>query len=195
MQPVGGRVEREARDHLVVIAEHRNHGPIGDVFSGANVHPFDRIREAGMNAKRRVFLRADLRHFRRRDLGRRVGPLFGLAQLLPAGQPRQQDCISDQHHGHQDREPARIAVPLREVGLRRLEIPEDMQQKYGFKPLGPADGPVKTAIFSGNSARLYGLEKHAEVIRHDRFAALKADYIANGPGRSNLRYGYVARPA
>ena len=27
--------------------------------------------------------------------------------------------------------------------LRRLEIPEDMQKKYGFKPLGPADGPMK----------------------------------------------------
>src|SRR5437763_12789910 len=80
-------------------------------------------------------------------------------------------------------------------GLRRLEIPEDMQQKYGFKPLGPADGPVKTAIFSGNTARLYGLEKHAEIVGHDRLAALKADYVANGPGRSNLRYGYVTRPA
>ena len=80
-------------------------------------------------------------------------------------------------------------------GLRRLEIPEDMQKKYGFAPLGPADGPVKTAIFSGNSARLYGLQKQAELIRHDRFAALKADYVANGPGRSNLRYGYVSRPA
>ena len=31
-----------------------------------------------------------------------------------------------------------------------------MQTKYGFKPLGPAEGPVKTAIFSGNTARLYG---------------------------------------
>src|SRR3982075_2121069 len=80
-------------------------------------------------------------------------------------------------------------------GLRRLEIPEDMQKKYGFKPLGPADGPVKTAIFSGNSARLYGLEKHADIVRHDRFAALKADYDRNGPGRSNLRYGYVAKSA
>lgn len=80
-------------------------------------------------------------------------------------------------------------------GLRRLEIPEDMQKKYGFKPLGPADGQVKTAIFSGNTARLYGLEKHAEIVRHDRFAALKADYQQNGPGRSNLRYGYVAKPA
>ena len=80
-------------------------------------------------------------------------------------------------------------------GLRRLEIPEDMQKKYGFKPLGPADGPVKTAIFSGNSARLYGLEKHADIVRHDRFATLKADYDKNGPGRSNLRYGYVAKSA
>ena len=29
-------------------------------------------------------------------------------------------------------------------GLRRFEIPEEMQKKYGFAPLGPADGPVKT---------------------------------------------------
>ncbi len=32
-------------------------------------------------------------------------------------------------------------------GLRRLEIPEEMQKKHGFKPLGAADGPVKNAIF------------------------------------------------
>jgi uncharacterized protein len=78
-------------------------------------------------------------------------------------------------------------------GLRRLEIPADMQKKYGFKPLGPANGPIKTAIFSGNSARLYGLEKHAEIVNQDKFAALKADYETNGPGRSNLRYGYVTK--
>jgi len=80
-------------------------------------------------------------------------------------------------------------------GLRRLEIPEDMQKKHGFAPLGLADGAVKTAIFSGNSARLYGLEKHAALVNQDRFAAIKADYQANGPGRSNLRYGYVSKPA
>jgi predicted TIM-barrel fold metal-dependent hydrolase len=81
-------------------------------------------------------------------------------------------------------------------GLRRLEIPEDMQKKYGFKPLGPADGEIKTAIFGANSARLYGLDpQHAELVNKDRFAAVKTDYLANGGGRSNLRYGYVARPA
>jgi uncharacterized protein len=43
-------------------------------------------------------------------------------------------------------------------GLRRLEIPEDMQKKFGYAPLGDAQGSVKTAIFSGNNARLYGIE-------------------------------------
>jgi predicted TIM-barrel fold metal-dependent hydrolase len=80
-------------------------------------------------------------------------------------------------------------------GLRRLEIPEDMQKKYGFQPLGAADGPVKTAVFSGNTQRLYGLEKHADLVHQDRFAAIKAEYQANGPGPSNLRYGYVSKPA
>ena len=45
--------------------------------------------------------------------------------------------------------------------LRRLEIPEDMQKTYGFKPLGPADGPVKTAILGENNARLYRYERRA----------------------------------
>jgi predicted TIM-barrel fold metal-dependent hydrolase len=76
-------------------------------------------------------------------------------------------------------------------GLRRLEIPEDMQKKYGFQPLGPADGPVKTAIFSRNTARLYNLDQRAELGKPDRFTQIKADYLENGPGRSNLRYGWV----
>ena len=79
-------------------------------------------------------------------------------------------------------------------GLRRLEIPEDMQQRYGYAPLGPADGPVKTAIFGGNSARIYNFERHAEAgPPQDRFADMKAEYERNGPARSNLRYGYIRR--
>jgi uncharacterized protein len=79
-------------------------------------------------------------------------------------------------------------------GLRRLEIPEDMQKKFGFKPMGPADGPVKQAIFSGNATRLYNYEKHADLAK-DRFAEIKADYLRDGGARSNLRYGYVRKPA
>lgn len=79
-------------------------------------------------------------------------------------------------------------------GLRRLEIPEDMQRKHGFKPLGAADGPVKSAIFGGNNARLYGVDvpTAAAALAGDRFAAIKAEYLANGATPSNRRYGYVA---
>jgi predicted TIM-barrel fold metal-dependent hydrolase len=79
--------------------------------------------------------------------------------------------------------------------LRRLEIPGNMQEKHGFASLGPADGPVKTAIFSGNAARLYNFDVTAKVgeVSLDRIAGLKQSHIAAGEGRSNLRYGYVHR--
>ena len=54
---------------------------------------------------------------------------------------------------------------------------------------------MKTATFSGNLARLYGLKQHAELVKHDRCAVMKADYERNGRGRSNPRYGYVSKPA
>jgi uncharacterized protein len=80
-------------------------------------------------------------------------------------------------------------------GLRRLEIPEDMQKKYGFGPLDSADGPDKTAIFGDNNARLYNLarEKRGEIME-DRFALMKAEYERSDPEPSNLRYGYVNQP-
>jgi predicted TIM-barrel fold metal-dependent hydrolase len=79
--------------------------------------------------------------------------------------------------------------------LRRLEIPDDMQKKHGFAPLGPADGLVKSAIFGGNSARLYGLNIRTALgdITRDTIAAIRAEYVAAGGTRSNVRYGYVAR--
>ena len=79
-------------------------------------------------------------------------------------------------------------------GLRRHEIPEDMQKQHGFAPLGAADGLVKTAIFGGNVAKLYRYERRAE-LAHDSFAAAKLEYERSGEGRSNLRYGYVRKPA
>ena len=41
--------------------------------------------------------------------------------------------------------------------FRRIEIPKDLQKKFGFLSLGPADGSVKNAVFGLNAARLYGL--------------------------------------
>jgi predicted TIM-barrel fold metal-dependent hydrolase len=77
--------------------------------------------------------------------------------------------------------------------LRRLEIPADMQSRHGFAPLGPADGKVKNMIFGENSARLYKYER-PEQLKGDKVALARAAYERDGPGRSNLRYGYVAAP-
>ncbi len=78
-------------------------------------------------------------------------------------------------------------------GLRRLEIPEDMQKKYGFAALGEATGPVKTAIFGGNNAKLYGIDvKRTRLeLGQDRITAWKAEYEKNGAEPSHIRYGYV----
>src|SRR6185503_937159 len=77
--------------------------------------------------------------------------------------------------------------------LRRLEIPEDMQKKHGFAPLGPADGPVKTAIFGENSAKMYKYDIKKAGLERDKVTTVKAAYLKNGATPSNLRYGYVAR--
>jgi uncharacterized protein len=62
-------------------------------------------------------------------------------------------------------------------GLRRLEIPADMQKKHSFAPLGPADGEVKTAVLGGNNAQLYNLPQSERIkLAGDSFATLKMDY-------------------
>src|ERR1700756_3663162 len=81
--------------------------------------------------------------------------------------------------------------------MRRLEIPEDMQKKYGFAPLGGAGSPVKQAIFGLNSARLYRINLKAAdaqplpAYSEDRLAQLKKEYEFAAKEPSNLRYGYV----
>ncbi|MBA4210203.1 MAG: amidohydrolase [Parvibaculum sp.] len=78
-------------------------------------------------------------------------------------------------------------------GLRRLEIPEDMQKAHGFAPLGAADGAVKTAIFGGNNAALYGIDPAlawAEM-KSDAFARRREDYLREGARPNHTRYGYM----
>ena len=80
--------------------------------------------------------------------------------------------------------------------LRRLEIPEELQRKHGFKPLGAADGPVKSAIFGDNNARLYGVKPGQRAwLQVDRLADHKALYEQHGAARTNLAYGYVRKGA
>jgi uncharacterized protein len=69
-----------------------------------------------------------------------------------------------------------------------------MQRKYGFKPLGPAEGPLKSAILGETNARLYRYTPEwRAALTTDRIAAWKREYEDEGGERSNLRYGYVTR--
>ena len=78
--------------------------------------------------------------------------------------------------------------------MRRLEIPEDIQAKHGFAPLGPPNGKVKNAIFAENGFRLFGYRKDTELAKPDRFTAMKSEYDREGGSRTNLRYGFVNKP-
>ena len=69
-----------------------------------------------------------------------------------------------------------------------------MQKKHGFAPLGAADGPVKTAIFGGNNARLYNFKpEQRAALANDRIAEYREIYGREGAGRTNLAYGYALR--
>jgi hypothetical protein len=80
--------------------------------------------------------------------------------------------------------------------MRRLEIPEDMQKKYGFAALGDANSAAKQLIFGANAVRLYRINLKAAdarmpVYSEDRLASLKSEYELAAKDPSNMRYGYV----
>jgi predicted TIM-barrel fold metal-dependent hydrolase len=82
--------------------------------------------------------------------------------------------------------------------MRRLEVPADMQEKYGFPSLGGANSLTKQAIFGLNSARIYGLAlNHVDNMPNmpgfseDKIAQLARAHRESGEGPTNKRYGYV----
>ena len=78
--------------------------------------------------------------------------------------------------------------------LRRMEIPEDLQKRYGLAPMGPADGPVKRAILGENNARLYGFSPAKRAaLAEDKVARCKEIYDRHGGERTNLAYGYILK--
>jgi predicted TIM-barrel fold metal-dependent hydrolase len=80
--------------------------------------------------------------------------------------------------------------------LRRLEVPEDMMKKMGWKTrLGGGDSRIKRMIFGENSARLYRYKVQAEYrdLTRDQVALMKGRYEEEGVERNNVAYGYVHR--
>ncbi len=74
--------------------------------------------------------------------------------------------------------------------FRRLQMPEDLIKRFGFKPLTDR---VKEKIFGLNSAKVYGIDVKAKMnaIPGDYVTKLKAKYRADGATPSNTQYGWI----
>jgi hypothetical protein len=66
--------------------------------------------------------------------------------------------------------------------FRRLEIPEDMRERFGFAPLGGPRSEVKEHILGLNAARHYGFDpvKLQQETAKDGLAAMRAEYEEGG---------------
>lgn len=75
--------------------------------------------------------------------------------------------------------------------FRRLQMPEEYVQRFGFKPLTDA---VKRKIFGLNGARIYGIdpEERLQALPGDALTKLREQYRAAGGVRSNTQYGWIA---
>ena len=68
--------------------------------------------------------------------------------------------------------------------MRRLEIPEDMQKKYGFAPLGDANSAAKQMIFGGNATKFYKIRLKAA--ENKGMPAFSEDRLARS--RTSMRW-------
>jgi uncharacterized protein len=58
--------------------------------------------------------------------------------------------------------------------LRRMEIPADLQRRFGFAPLGAADGALKNKIFATNAAAVYPYS--TDGVGRDELARMKEEF-------------------
>lgn len=74
--------------------------------------------------------------------------------------------------------------------FRRLQMPDDLQKRFGFKPLTDT---VKEKIFGLNSASVCGIDVKAKMkaIPSDYVTKLQAKYRAAGVEPSNTQYGWI----
>ena len=78
--------------------------------------------------------------------------------------------------------------------LRRLQMPEDLMERFGFAPLGLADGPLKRAILGENAAPLYGVDPadyRKGAVKAAQIDRIVATYRANGGLPDNAVHGYA----
>ncbi|MEE4186253.1 MAG: amidohydrolase family protein [Gammaproteobacteria bacterium] len=75
--------------------------------------------------------------------------------------------------------------------FRRFEMPEKLQQDFGYSPITAAD---RELIFGRNIAGLYGIDIEAarSAIPGDSLSGMKTAYLESGAEPSNTQYGWVA---
>ncbi len=76
--------------------------------------------------------------------------------------------------------------------LRRFEMPKELQDKFGYKPLTKE---IKDKIFGLNAAKIYGIDVSAkrQAIPKDYLTKLKMAYHYHGGERSLAAYGWVPK--
>lgn len=74
--------------------------------------------------------------------------------------------------------------------FRRFQIPAELQEKFGYKPLSDED---KAKILGLNAARVFGVDPraHRNPLPADGISRLKAQYLDEGGQPSNTQYGWV----
>ena len=75
--------------------------------------------------------------------------------------------------------------------FRRLEMPDDLQKRFGFKPL---TAEVKRQVFGLNAARVYGVDPKTKLnpLPNDWLEQLRRLYKQSGAASaSNTQYGWV----
>ena len=75
--------------------------------------------------------------------------------------------------------------------FRRFQIPENLQAKFGYKPVSTRD---RELIFGLNSARLFDLDlqEARKAIPGDALSQMKVAYQAAGEEPSMTQYGWIA---
>jgi len=78
--------------------------------------------------------------------------------------------------------------------LRRFQIPKELQDKFGYKPL---TNQIKDKIFGLNAAKVYGIDVAAKrkAIPADYLSKLKTAYRWHGAEPSLAAFGWVPREA
>jgi hypothetical protein len=78
--------------------------------------------------------------------------------------------------------------------FRRLEMPDDLQKRFGWKPL---TAEVKRQIFGLNATRVYGIDPQAKLnpMPVNYIEKLRRLYKQSGAATpSNTQYGWVRAP-